>query len=242
MLKKLYILLIATFIGFFKYDAFAEDFDHILGRGSSDIKSFDEAPYINPFILLDFAGWTLDGADDVLLVSIDLPTALISDRYYVNEAKIVTIDDQEWVYASNDSDWVRYRLYDENNNVFIIQVEHGPIDGKLSFRDNLIMSFSIDRKVLWNQSISRMRHEEILTLNCLGKLPFDFFDGDLTVEDVFMEEDGKVSTLGSVMENGMYITKLNAQHPDLVKKWGDLLKSGDEPLRRFEEEVGTDEK
>ena len=242
MLKKLFILWFGIYIGFFLCNASAEDHDDILGRGSSDIKSFDEAPYINPFILLDFAGWTLDGVDDVLLVSIDLPAALISDRYYVKEAKIITIDDQRWVYASNDSDWVRYRLYDENNNVFIIQVVHGPIDGKLSFRDNLIMNFSIDRKFLWNQNISRMRYEEILTLNCLGKLPFDFFDGDLSIEDVFSEENGKESLLGKVMENGMHITKLNAQYPDLVKKWSDLLASGDEPSMGFEEEGGKDEK
>ena len=104
------------------------------------------------------------------------------------------------------------------------------------------MNFSIDRKFLWNQNISRMRYEEILTLNCLGKLPFDFFDGDLSIEDVFSEENGKESLLGKVMENGMHITKLNAQYPDLVKKWSDLLASGDEPSMGFEEEGGKDEK
>ena len=212
------------------FNVIAEFDNDILGRGSSSMKSFDSAPYINPLILLDFAGLIGDGADDILLSSIDLPNALISDRYYADEAKIVTINDEDWVYASNDIDWVRYRLYDENNNVFVIQVVSGPVDGKLSFRDNLLMTFSIDKKVVWDQDISRMRHEERLLLNCMGKLPFDFFDGKLSLDEIFEESDGDKSQLGCVMENGNYLTKLAAQYPDLVKKWGSLILNQDDSI------------
>ena len=53
----------------------------IFGSEFSDLKSFDEPPYFSPIMLLDFAGWTSDGVDEVIVSSLDLINALDSNRY-----------------------------------------------------------------------------------------------------------------------------------------------------------------
>ena len=44
-----------------------------------------------------------------------------------------------------------------------------------------------------------MRPISYVSLNCEGKLPFDFFESDLTLSDVLSETDGISSSLGKYM-------------------------------------------
>ena len=63
------------------------------------MKSLMNAPYFSPLMIYDFAGLPSDGGDEVLISSIDLISALTSERYHHSNAKEVFIDGKKWVYA-----------------------------------------------------------------------------------------------------------------------------------------------
>ena len=84
----------------------------ILGVYSDEMKSFDEPPYFSPLMIYDFAGLPSDGGDEVLISSIDLISALTSERYYHVNAKEVFIEGKKWVYAENNFDWVSSYVFE----------------------------------------------------------------------------------------------------------------------------------
>ena len=129
----------------------------ILGVYSDEMKSFDEPPYFSPLMIYDFAGLPSDGGDEVLISSIDLISALTSERYYHVNAKEVFIEGKKWVYAENNFDWVRYCAEEIDVGMWAIQLVSGPKDGQISFRDNLLISITINERLEWHPNISRMR-------------------------------------------------------------------------------------
>lgn len=213
----------------------------ILGVYSDEIKSFDEPPYFSPMMIYDFAGLPSDGADEVLISSVDLISTFTSERYYHSNAKEVFINGKKWVYAENEYDWVRYCAEEIDIGMWAIQLVSGPKDGRLSFRDNLLISITINERLEWHSNISRMRPISYVSLNCEGKLPFDFFESDLALKDVLSETDGSSSTLGKIHdENGNGLTKLAAQHPEFVAEMIALLNDGKDILENHTIELPED--
>ena len=198
------------------YSATSADED-ILGVHSDELKSFDEAPYFSPLLLRSFAGAESDGVDEVLISSVNLLSALNSDLYTHNHARIVEIKNEKWVYAENDYEWVRYRAQELDNGFWAVQLVSGPLDGRMSFRDNLIMTLYGDQLLEWDASVSRMRPVPCVFLHCAGKLPFNFFDHDTSIDQVFSEEDGNPVDQVTHTEDGKMLTKLAAQHPEYVE-------------------------
>lgn len=214
----------------------------VLGVYSDKMKSFDEPPYFSPLILLDFAGWESDGADEVVISSVDLLNALLSNRYYHNDAREVIIDGEKWVYAENDTNWARYCAEEIEQGFWAVRLVSGglvsgPLDGKLAFRDNLLMSLNMGERYEWHPSISRMRVVPFVLLTCEGKLPFDFFESSLSITDIFSEEDGKPSHLGQIYEDGLALTKLAAQHPDFMDTILGLLNGDTNIMHSFLSEL-----